>query len=396
MTGNDYLKIWYRVQLGAMLVILAMMMIRNIELHRRLISLALVIMVGVLAIGLAVELMDQQLPMIVRKVNAWLQVIAQPLILVFAWDVIVREIIVLLHLPSRGVVTMMILYYLIMFAPFANVIGELMDWTIERLVFVVWLAQVVFTPLIALPTDLVDNSFLLTALSTGAVGAVAFFVLTTTVMRTWRLSWPGLKPHWSGDFNWWILGGLVVVALGYIALNSGEMPSLANASWEFTLSAFEAAVMEESLFRFAILGILFYAWRNVKQRLPLALVTSSVLFGVVHLTNYGSQEWSMTVLQAITAAGIGLFFATVYVYTGQLWLAMMMHFLLDWTAFIASDSTLMTGKVTMADWISTAIELLVFGGITAWMMFGQRRKVMERHVDRLTGDKQRFGFMVQY
>lgn len=395
MTGNDYLRIWYRVQIGATLVILAMMMIRNYEFNRQTVALALLIMVIILGIGLVFELLPN-VSLLVKKLNAWLQVIAQPIILVFAWDVMVREIIVLLHLPSRGVVTMMIFYYFIMFAPFASVIGEFMHWSIERLIFIAWLAQVVFTPLIALPTDLVDNHFLLLALSTGAVGAVAFFILTTTVMRTWHLSWPGLKPHWSGDFNWGIFAGLVVVDIIFMALNTGEMPRLHRANWDFTLSAFEAAVMEETLFRFAILGILFYAWRNVKQRLPLALATSSILFGIVHLTNYGPQEWSMTVLQAVSAAGIGLFFATVYVYTGQLWLAMVMHFLLDWTAFIASDSTLMTGKVTVQNWIGTGIELVVFIGIAVWMMFGQRRQVMERHVNRLTGEHQWFDFMIQY
>lgn len=395
MTGNDYLKIWYRVQIGATLVILAMMMIRNFELHRRLISGALLIMVAILAIGLTVEMMEQ-LPTLIKKINAWLQVVFQPLILVFAWDVIVREIIVLLHLPSRGVITMMIFYYFIMFAPFASVIGGLMHWSIERLIFIVWVAQVVFTPLIALPSDLVDNHLLLLALSIGAVGAVAFFILTTTVMRTWHLSWPGLKPHWSGDFNWLILGGLVAIDLIFVVLNIGGDWNLHNLNWEFTLSAFEAAVLEETLFRFAILGILFYAWRNVKRRLPLALAVSSIIFGLVHLTNYGPQEWEMTILQAVSAAGIGLFFATVYVYTGQLWLAMLMHFVLDWTAFVASDSTLMTGKVTSDDWIGTAIELAIFIGIAVWMMYGQRRKVMERHVARLTGDKQHFDFMVQY
>ena len=172
MTGNDYLKIWYRVQIGATLVILALMMIRNFELGRTIAGLILV-MVGILAIGLAVELMPN-LPMLVQKLNAWLQVIMQPLILVFAWDVITREIITLLQLPSRGVITMMILYYFIMFAPFASVIGKLMHWSIERLMFIVWVPQVVFTPLIALPTDLIDNNFLLQALSTGAVGAVAY------------------------------------------------------------------------------------------------------------------------------------------------------------------------------------------------------------------------------
>lgn len=167
MTGNDYLRIWYRVQIGATLVILAMMMIRNYEFNRQTVALALLIMVIILGIGLVFELLPN-VSLLVKKLNAWLQVITQPIILVFAWDVMVREIIVLLHLPSRGVVTMMIFYYFIMFAPFASVIGELMHWSIERLIFIAWLAQVVFTPLIALPTDLVDNHFLLLALSTGA------------------------------------------------------------------------------------------------------------------------------------------------------------------------------------------------------------------------------------
>ncbi len=30
------------------------------------------------------------------------------------------------------------------------------------------------------------------------------------------------------------------------------------------------------------------------------------------------------------------------------------------------------------------------------MMCGQRRQVMERHVNRLTGEHQRFDFMIQY
>ena len=134
--------------------------------------------------------------------------------------------------------------------------------------------------------------------------------------------------------------------------------------------------MEETLFRFAVLGILFYAWRNVKQRLPLAIVTSAFLFGLAHLSNAMLQHWDMTVLQAVSAFALGL--------------------LLDWTSFIVTGSDLMKGTTNWADWVSVMIELAVFAGITTWMMFGQRRKVMERHVARLTGEDQYFGFMVQY
>lgn len=395
MSGSDYLKIWYRVQIGATLLILAMMMIRNYEFNRHRIALLLLCTVAILAVALVAELWEQ-LPSPIKRVNAWLQALTQPLILILAWDVITREIIVLLHLPSRGVVTLMIVYYFIMFAPFASVIGSQLTFSIERFIFAFWTVTVVFLPLMALPIDLIDNHFLLLALSTGAVGTVAYFILMTTAMRAWKLSWPGLRPHWSGDFNWWILLGLVVIDLLFTGLNVGQWPNLHLINWHLTMSAFEAGVTEETLFRFAVLGILFYAWRNIKQRLPLAIVTSALLFGLAHLSNAMLQHWDMTVLQALSAFALGLFFAVVYVYTGQLWLAIVMHGLLDWTSFIVTGSDLMKGATTSADWLSAILELVVFAGITAWMMFGQRRKVMERHVARLTGEHQHFGFMVRY
>lgn len=395
MSGRDYLKIWYRVQIGATLLILAMMMIRNYGLHRHQIASILLVMVIVLAIGLTIELLDQ-LPPIIKRINAWLQALTQPVILVMAWDVITREIIVLLRLPSRGVVILMIAYYLVMFAPFASVIGEQLEWSVERFIFAVWTAQVVFIPLMALPKNLVDNAHLLTALSTGAVGAAAYFILMMTVMRAWKLSWPGLKPQWSSDFNWWIFLGLLVIYLAFVCLNVGQWPNFHRLSWNFLMEAFEAAVFEETLFRFAILGVLFYAWRNLRQRLPLAIVTSAVLFGLAHLTNAFLQQWDTTLLQAVAAFTLGLFFAVVYVYTGQLWLTMLMHGLLDLSSFVVTGSALMKGSTSWQDWLVPGIMLVVFGGITVWMMFGQRRQVMERHVARLTGEDQHFDFRIQY
>lgn len=396
MTGRDYLKIWYRVQIGATLFVLAAMMVRNFGLGRQHVVMTLLAPVVILAVGLVVELLPS-LPAVIRRLNAWLQGILQPLILVVAWDVITREMITLLHLPSRGVVSLMIIYYVVMFAPFASVIGGQLTYSIERFIFALSTFQVVFIPLVAFPDDLITSRLLLMALSTGAVGALAYFALIVTVMRAWRLSWPGLKPHWSGDFNWWILLGLVVIDLAVTFINVGGLPNLAKANLQLTMSAFEAAVAEETLFRFAILGILFYAWRNVHQRLPYALVTSSVLFGLMHLTNAAEQSWDVTVYQAVATIGIGLFFAVVYVYTGQLWLVMIMHGLFDWFSFMVTGATTMAGNhVGLGEWLAVLVELVIFGLITAWMLFGQRRQVMNRHVARLTGAKQHFDFQIQY
>ena len=80
MSGSDYLKIWYRVQIGATLLILAMMMIRNYEFGRHRIAALLLVAVIILAIALVVELWEQ-LPAVVKRINAWLQALTQPLIL---------------------------------------------------------------------------------------------------------------------------------------------------------------------------------------------------------------------------------------------------------------------------------------------------------------------------
>lgn len=399
MTGRDYLKIWYRVQIAATLVILLLMMIRNFELGRS-IWLRLLWMVLVLAIGLGMEIWSRA-PEIAHRVNSWLQAIAQPIVLTFAWGVITREIITLLHMPSRGVVSIMILYYFVMYAPFASVIGGQLKANAERFVFVIWMFWTVIYPYFNLPLDLINNPKLATLLTSGAVGAVGYFVLITTLMRAWHLSWPGLKPHFSGDFNWWILLLMVVlfaVPLIVMVVDLVHLHHRPANLFNLTATAFEAGLGEETLFRFAILGILFAAWHNIKERLPLALVTSSVLFGLAHFANVilAGQAWNLTFYQSMEAALMGLFFAVVYVYTGQLWLVMLMHFSTDWLSFIATGSSQITGSLTTNDWLSLLIQALVVIGLTGWMMYGQRRHVMERHIERLTGEHQHFGFSIQY
>ena len=104
----------------------------------------------------------------------------------------------------------------------------------------------------------------------------------------------------------------------------------------------------------------------------------------------------MTTVQVLSAFSLGLFYAVVYLYTGQLWIPMLMHFLLDWTSFTASNSTMMSGNAGAMDWLTLVLQMILFIAITIWMMFGKRRHVMKRHADRLIGENQHFGFRLEF
>ena len=77
---------------------------------------------------------------------------------------------------------------------------------------------------------------------------------------------------------------------------------------------------------------------------------------------------------------------------------MIFHFLMDYLADLQSgwNSAGWQFSGWATDYISEILMVAVPLTFTIWMMFGQRRKVMERHVARLTGEDQHFGFMVQY
>lgn len=407
MSGKDYLHIWYLAQLTVvtflLLLICAWEAVHGIVLVYRMIPVTLITVIGLVTTSWNAA------PTWLKVGNRWLQAIVQPVILIVVWGFVTRSIIVRLQLPARGVVALTMLYYLVMFAPFASEIGGQLKWAASRIFCLFWWFNiVVFGMDVALPQKFMGPHTFVVLISSGAAGALAFFLLVTTVMRTWELSWPGLKPRFSWDVSWWVIAILLIVAAALIIWNAyGTGDHWYNVlfsyyfSWHtpskmLTAKSFEAAVGEESLVRFGFLGACLYAMRNWKNRVCWAVIVSSLLFGLMHYFNLFDQHFDMTTVQAINAFLLGLFLSVVYLYTGQLWLTMLIHFLFDWTAFTVSGTSTMAGHTNYMDWLTLLIEFIVLGGITAWMMFGNRRHVMERHANKLIGEDQHFGFRLDF
>ena len=88
----------------------------------------------------------------------------------------------------------------------------------------------------------------------------------------------------------------------------------------------------------------------------------------------------MMAQQLIYAFGLGLAFGVLYLYTGKLWLGMLIHFLYDLET-LSTDVT--TGLFT--GWPASIMLLIIGVAIFVWMLTGKRRKFMEDNVDRIVG-----------
>ncbi|WP_367342730.1 lysostaphin resistance A-like protein [Limosilactobacillus sp.] len=398
MTGRDYLRIWYVAQMGATVLFMVAILAREIMLQRPIRWLMAVLLLAVL-VGFLIEIIHDRVPNWVSTINNWLQAICQPLALIMVWGIVSREIILLLYLPARGILSITVLYYFVMFAPFAGVIGARFHNVIARIILLFyWLILVVEFMNVAYPTSLAGPHFLKLGMSTGFFGSIAYLIMVTTLMRVWQLSWPGLTPHWHDDISVWVIIFLVVVDVVYTLYNGdfhfqhGLLSGFHYPGLKMTLQALETGIGEETFFRFGLLGVLLYALQNFRFKVPTAIIISAVLFGLSHLMNLAGQRLDVTLLQVFSAFGCGLFFACVYLYTGQLWLTMLMHFLIDWTAVAVDGTFIMTGSISGNDWLVTSIQVVIDIAIFVWMLFGKRRHALERHSGRFVGDKQRFDY----
>ena len=220
MSGRDYLHIWYETQLVAALFFL--LVISGWEMYVGIHQGYLMIFLGVItAIGLIVASLPA-VPTWLAATNRWLQAIFQPLALLMVWGTVTRQIIVRLQLPARGVVVLALIYYLIMFAPLASEIGGAFKWGLSRLCYsFYWFLLIILGMTISLPVKFAGPPIMQTIVSSHVVGALAFLITATTLMRAWELAWPGLLPKFGWGWSWLTFAFLVAVDLVVTGVNIG-------------------------------------------------------------------------------------------------------------------------------------------------------------------------------
>jgi len=99
----------------------------------------------------------------------------------------------------------------------------------------------------------------------------------------------------------------------------------------------------------------------------LAAAVSAVHFGLLHLPNiiYGGQSAAYTLAQAVSAGAFGFLAAALMVYSGTIWVPILMHGLCDFPMQFDSPSqhkAIVTGG---ADWTAVLVEVMLYSIIGA-------------------------------
>lgn len=237
----------------------------------------------------------------------------------------------------------------------------------------------------------------------GVIAALALLILACFLGYAWGYRFnPNLKFVKSRNFQIWVFVIVVVFAtidLFYNAFSDYDK-NLWTVFFGYSIniyakyltipnltSAIEPGILEETERYLMVLIFIAGFNRFPKWRVPIAVYASGILFGLSHAGNVGwnGETLSATVAQVIGVMGSGFLWAVLYLYTGKLWLPMIFHFLMDYLADLQSgwNSAGWQFSGWTADYISEILMVAVPLAFTIWMMFGQRRAVLEENANRL-------------
>ena len=237
----------------------------------------------------------------------------------------------------------------------------------------------------------------------GVIAALALLILACFLGYAWGYCFnPNLKFVKSRNFQMSIF--VIVIAFATIDLFYNAFSDYDKQIWTAFFSysidiqskyltipnltsAIEPGILEETERYLMVLIFIAGFNRFPKWRVPIAVYASGILFGLSHAGNVGwnGETLSAAIAQVIGVMGSGFLWAVLYLYSGKLWLPMIFHFLMDYLADLQSgwNSAGWQFSGWATDYISEILMVAVPLAFTIWMMFGQRRAVLEENANRL-------------
>lgn len=117
----------------------------------------------------------------------------------------------------------------------------------------------------------------------------------------------------------------------------------------FLLSMMMVGVAEEFAFRGVIAQTLLEHYGTSRGGIWKACIVSGLLFGAGHLTNILGSEPFGVLMQCLFAAALGVLFAAIYFRTGNLWVTVFLHGMMDISSMLIGG---LYGTTTLAESVS--------------------------------------------
>ena len=142
----------------------------------------------------------------------------------------------------------------------------------------------------------------------------------------------------------------------FIRHNSFKLSYIANG--------LQAGCCEEIIFRALPVSVMMAAFKDRKSYVPVLLL-GSLLFGFTHLTNLlGDASLGATILQIFSASASGLLFCSIYIYSGNILIPIVMHSIHDVIAFLelGSDAALsiaITPQLLLEEGLYFVVEIII-------------------------------------
>lgn len=134
---------------------------------------------------------------------------------------------------------------------------------------------------------------------------------------------------------------------------------------------------EEVIMRGMLLGHMMEHWKNDERKILKSVLSTSVLFGLVHLGNLIKAGVISTLFQVCYATVLGLVFAAAYLRTKNLWACALLHGLVDVTGDLYSIYYAPGQEIT--NYFGTSIPLIIICTLIALIiaLFELRKKGRE-------------------
>ena len=122
------------------------------------------------------------------------------------------------------------------------------------------------------------------------------------------------------------------------------------------LAALMVGLCEELVFRGVVFNKLQVIFSGTRNLYLISALLSSCSFGLVHLVNALDQSWIGTITQVYFAFATGMCFCGIYLFSGTLWIPVLLHAITDASTFLLIINE--NAAATSFDWIKLGLATL--------------------------------------